>query len=296
MTVGTRKHVLDDDDDEYCNHSVGSHGESMADRSGKRIKLDSLLEDLHLNDDKPTHSFIDKKDKGKRDSYIIPHVKSPFGLGSGGSGGGIFKKPNAPQSYTLSQLDNYINGRIVDHFQNIITSNMKMITWYNFKFLIVYVYRRWFVKLFNRFLRKYNTKNQSKIHPFNTYEKVLQLIPEGHLTWNDLKKIIAEENRLEIKRLQLKQEVRESQKESDSIKREAEEYKGLGYNYWDNLKLDGDLDMLDDDADEANEPVKKIVELKHDDPDDRDVQMNDESGSGYVEANYGTYYPSHAVH
>ncbi|MDC6271833.1 hypothetical protein PP707_06000, partial [Acetobacter pasteurianus] len=92
------------------------------------------------------------------------------------------------------------------------------------------------------------------------------------------KNIIYEENRLEIKRLKLKNEMRQSQRNSDNIRKEVEEYKDLGYNYWDNLKFDRDLDMLDADDDDDDNPLQfnstepKIVVLQND-TDDHDAQM-----------------------
>ncbi|KAI5950752.1 hypothetical protein KGF54_003826 [Candida jiufengensis] len=281
--MNSKKHSLEDDDD-------SSDEENIKDfRSGKRIKLDSLLEDLKLNEDKnSTHPFINNKekdkdkdkDKSKRD-YVIPKYS-----------GGIFKKPSNPQSYTSSQLDSYINDKIVDHFQNIITSSLKIIRWYNYKFLVVFRLQKWFIKLFNRFVKKYNLKNNSSIRPFKSYDQIIALIHEKFITWNDLKNIIDEENKLEMKRLYIKEENRKTQKDKANIEKETAAYKNLGYNYWDNLKFDKDLDMLD--ADELDKPEPKVVELG-DVSDDNDVQMNDDDEAqtrNGADANYGSYYHS----
>ncbi|KAI3403814.2 hypothetical protein KGF56_003374 [Candida oxycetoniae] len=253
--MNKKKHVLDEnDDDDFDDQHIES-------RSGKRIKLDSLLEGLHLDDDMSTHPFISQKEKCKLDSQVPPTFNSIIDIG------GIFKKSNVPQSYTSSQMNSFINERLAEHFEKMITSAMKIIRWYNYKFLIILIYKKWFVKLFNRFLKKYNLKNNSNIRLFSSYDKIVRLIPEGFLTWNDLKSIIYEENRLEIQRLQLKEQKRQSQKDSKVIQMESAIYKDLGYNYWDNLNFDKDLDML-----EADEKQSK-VEVLDDDPDNEDIAM-----------------------
>ncbi|KAI5966734.1 uncharacterized protein KGF55_000143 [Candida pseudojiufengensis] len=284
--MNLKKHSLDDDDDD------SSDDENYKDfRSGKRIKLDSLLEDLSLNhSNKSTHPFIDNKDKDKdkdkdkpKRDYIIPKYS-----------GGVFKKPNAPQSYSSSQLDSFINERIVDHFQNIITSSLKLIHWYNYKFLIVFRLQKWFVKLFNRFVRKYNQKNNLSIRPFKTYDQIIALIHDKFITWNDLGNIIDEENKLEMKRLAQKEKNRKSEKDQEDLKKESETFKDLGYDYWDNLKFDKDLDMLDADDDDLSKDEPKVVELgaiSDDDDNDNDIQMSDETPTSFgTDANYGSYY------
>ncbi|EDK41908.1 hypothetical protein LELG_00086 [Lodderomyces elongisporus NRRL YB-4239] len=272
--MNKKKHALDDDHDDYYDDDDDDkerEGErerdrsELVDRSGKRIKLDSMMKKLDLNDNNLSTAATNRTNK----EYILPRVKTPFN---------IFKKEdNAPQTYTSSRFNSYVNDRIVKHFQEVLISGLKIIPWYNYQFLIIYIYRKWFVKLFNRFLKKYNARNGTRLQLFTNYDKIVQLIPEGFLTWNDLKNIIYEENRLEIKRLKLKNEMRQSQRNSDNIRKEAEEYKDLGYNYWDNLKFDRDLDMLDADDDD-NDPIQfnstepKIVVLQND-TDDHDAQM-----------------------
>ncbi|KAI5969304.1 hypothetical protein CANMA_001624 [Candida margitis] len=262
----SKKHALDYDTD-YDSDNGG-----INDRAGKRIKLDTLFKNLKLDENKPAGS----SSNGKEKEYFLPNFKSPLG-------GGIFKTKPAPRSYTSSHLDSFINDRIVNHFQNIITSGLKVIPWYNYRFLVLYRLQKWFVKLFNRFIRKYNTKNNSSIRPFKNHEQIIQLVRDGLLSWNDLRNIINEENKLEIKRLSLKEEKRQAKKDDKMIEEETETFKELGYNYWDNLKFDKDLDMLD--ANMMDEP--ELGQLAE----ENDVPMDEEgTDSGRVEANYGSYY------
>lgn len=262
--MNSKKHALD------CDSDDDSDNRGIADRTGKRIKLDTLFEDLKLDDDKRDNAINKEKE------YIVPNIKTHFS-------GGIFKTKPAPRSYTSSQLDSYINERIVNHFQNIITSGLKIIPWYNYQFLVLYRLQRWFVKLFNRFIKKYNAKNNSSIKAFKSHQQILQLVRDGLLSWTGLGNIINEENKLEIKRLLLKDEKRQAKRNDKKIEEETEAYRDLGYNYWDNLKFDGDLDMLD--ADEIDQPRFEQV------PEESDVAMAEENANtNGIEANYGSYY------
>ena len=264
--MNSKKHALDSDSDDDSDNG------GIVDRSGKRIKLDTLFDGLKLNDDKSANSTV----KSTKSEYVLPNFKTPFG-------GGIFKTKSAPRTYTSSQLDSYVNERIVNHFQNIITSGLKVISWYDYRFLVLYRLQRWLVKLFNRFIKKYNAKNNSSIRAFKSHEQILQLVRDGLMSWTDLGNIINEENKLESKRLLLKEEKRQAKQNTKKIEEETEAYRDLGYNYWDNLKFDKDLDMLD--ADEMDGPRFEQV------PEEGDVAMGDEDiNSNGVEANYGSYY------
>ena len=70
-----------------------------------------------------------------------------------------------------------------------------------------------------------------------------------------------------MKRLELKQEMRRLK---NGLKRSAEQdaYQDLKYNYWDNLKFDKDLDMLDVSDDEPDN-------LKFEELDDDTVMVQD---------------------
>ena len=260
----TKKHARDyeSDNEEY------EYG------TGKRIKLDKLFEDLQLDEEKVDDRAVDND----TDSFILPQFKSPFG-------GGVFKSKTSPRTYTSSQIDSYINEKILNHFHNIITSGLKVIPWYNYRFLVLYRLQRWFIKLFNRFIKKYNSKSNTSIKPFKSHEQILQLVRDGLLSWNELGSIIAEENKLEIKRLLIKEEKRQARRDDKRIQEETEAYKDLGYNYWDNLDFDRDLDMLDEDVDGS-----KFALLPADIQDDVAMAEEEDAHLHGVEANYGSYY------
>ncbi|EMG48771.1 hypothetical protein SBY92_004088 [Candida maltosa Xu316] len=217
----SRKHARSDDDEE----------EELYDNSGKRVKLDTLLQNLSIDED-------DDKDK---------HVKAEYHINPN-----ILLSNQKTDSYTYSNLTSKLNGIIADHFKDVLHAGLQVIPWYNSKFLIIYHYRQWFVKLFNRFIKQYNEKHHTSIKNFPTCEKILQLVKDNMLTLQELKNIIAQENNLELQRLQLKQEMRRSNKRFEELSSERNAYKDLSYNYWDNLKFDKDLDMLDSSDDELD--------------------------------------------
>ncbi|KAI5948766.1 hypothetical protein KGF57_005164 [Candida theae] len=273
--MSNRKHALDYDSDDDYNPTES--------RTGKRMKLDQLFGNLKLTDEKVGAGASDNDNENE---YILPQIKS--------DSGGIFKsKPT--RTYTSSQLDSYINEKITQHFQDIITEGLKVLPWYNYRFLVLYRLQRWFVKLFNRFIRKYNAKNNTSIRSFKDHNQILQVVRDGLLSWQELGNIINEENKLEMKRLSLKEEKRQAKRDNKKIEEETEAYKDLGYNYWDNLNFDRDLDMLDETDEPKSEPIQEEGYV--------DVPMNECEGEGEgegemankhsrhgVEANYGSYY------
>lgn len=215
MTVNSKKHGRLDDEDE---------GEYI-DMSGKRVKL--LMDDLSIEDKRPL--------KARR--YVInPELH-------------LNDNPSTPlnttSTYTSSNLTSKLNHILADHFQNLLHSGLQVIRWYDYRVVVIYRYRKWFVKLWNRFLKKYNERNKVYIRAFTSMEQILKLIQDNLITWNDINNIISQENELEMKRLELKHELRNLNKRFQEIDDENDAFKNIGYNYWDNLNFDKDLDILD---------------------------------------------------
>ncbi|RCK62429.1 hypothetical protein Cantr_08955 [Candida viswanathii] len=235
MTANPKKHARSDDDSD-------EDEEEYLDMSGKRVKL--LMNNLSLDDKRPLKS---------RRYEINPELH-------------FFDNTTVKgyDSYTGSNLTSKLNGIIADHFQKVLHSGLQVIRWYDYRFVVIYRYKRWFVKLWNRFVKKYNQKNKVYIRAFGSMEQILKLIQDNLITWKDLTNIITQENELEIKRLELKEEIRNLDKRFEEISAENDALKDIHYNYWDNLNFDKDLDMLDVSDDELE--GGKISELNDDSP------------------------------
>ena len=111
MTTNPKKHSRSDDDEE----------DSLHDYSGKRVKLDSLLKNLSL------------KDQENEKRYIInPKITYE----------NIFSKSGSRySSFTESQLASNLNEKLTRSFKNVLESGLRLIPWYNSKFLIMYRYQ-----------------------------------------------------------------------------------------------------------------------------------------------------------
>ncbi|CAX39743.1 conserved hypothetical protein [Candida dubliniensis CD36] len=233
MTKNSKKHSRSDDDED----------DNLRDHSGKRVKLDSLLKNLSLEDQENENRYI-----------INPKITYE----------NIFSKSGSRYStLTESQLASNLNEKLTRSFKNSLESGLRLILWYNAKFLIMYRYQKWFVKLFNRFIKKYNEKNRVSISTFHSFTEIMKLVRDRLITLKDLANIIDQENQLEIKRLELKQEMRRSEKRFEEVTAEQDAYQDLKYNYWDNLKFDKDLDMLD--VSDCEPDNSKFEELDNDD-------------------------------
>lgn len=233
MTKNLKKHSRSDDDEE----------DNLRDHSGKRVKLDSLLKNLSLEDQENENRYI-----------INPKITYE----------NIFSKSGSRYStLTESQLASNLNEKLTRSFKNALELGLRLILWYNAKFLIMYRYQKWFVKLFNRFIKKYNEKNRVSISTFHSFTEIMKLVRDRLITLEDLANIIDQENQLEIKRLELKQEMRRLEKRFEEVTAEQDAYQDLKYNYWDNLKFDKDLDMLD--VSDCEPDNLKFEELDNDD-------------------------------
>ncbi|KAG7662794.1 uncharacterized protein J8A68_003648 [[Candida] subhashii] len=270
-----RKHreVFRDEDDE------------VTDSSGKKIKLDSIFQNLSISESKSSKQPEEKKNT----CFVInPGITTKYG--------GIHKR--VPSGSTIPRslsINSFLNERLNEHLNELLIKSLSLVHWYDYRFLVIYWYQKWFIKLFNRFVRKYNERNGTSIPRFKTYDKILQLVNDNMLSSVDLFNIISQENELEIHRLRVKQEKRELRKGAEDSKSEQEIYGNIKYDYWDTIHFDPDLEMLDRPA-----PTPKVVELKEDhesdlamDLDDDDVDMGD--SNVYYQSNYGSYYTDYGA-
>ncbi|CUM65952.1 uncharacterized protein PRCAT00003605001 [Priceomyces carsonii] len=273
------------------------HGRSSDDEFSiglKKIKLDYLLDNLKLCDDNEENNTSASDQLNVYD--INPNIKSYSVI-----------KTTDDSSTSLPNITSYIALKLVSHYENTIKSNLSLIPWYNYKFLVAYKFQRWLLRMFNKFLRKYCKRNHSKYKPLRLFDKMMNLISQNKLSFQDLLKIAIKENDIELRNLRHKYELKEVSEED--IEDESGTLANVKYNYWDNLKFDKELDMLDSDCSEpeskqnSNETlnIPKIIEISDDDDDDvSDVEMEiDSTSSSYNsskflnESKYGSYYNAH---
>lgn len=242
-------------------------------RDGKRIKLDNLLLGLSLDEginktpsNKLTHSFIESKSPNQllQSNYVInPNIKlKPYS---------VFKKSTSPSlPNNVPSINSYVAERLLKHFHTIYDSKSSLIRWYKPYFLILYHFHNWVLRLFNRFIRKYNKKFSGKpIRGFNLYSRIMDLInlKDINFTYDDLSNILAQENKLEALKINKRINERNNRKTGniEIIDEDNIDYEKIRYNYWDSLQgVNKDLEMIDNLAsdEQSLEKSPKLYEIE----------------------------------
>lgn len=182
-----------------------SYEDDLYPYNDKRIKLDNLFNELSLAE-KEYQSRLEPEG-----TYIVnPKIKQYPN----------FKKPAGPTNTGGSTINSYIAEKLIDHFNNVIASNLLVLRWYNPKRLVIYRLERWTIKMFNRFLKKYNIHHNVRIKLVKSCDTIFQMIRQNNLHYMDLLKILFQENTLELCRLNEK-------------RLKKEELHDVRYDYWD---------------------------------------------------------------
>ncbi|KAK6460575.1 hypothetical protein DFJ63DRAFT_315241 [Scheffersomyces coipomensis] len=288
-----QEHEQDEDEDEEDLLTTS--------RGNKRIKLDNLLNDLHLSEENvvpPTTARIsikgsdipqliydtdsdnDNSDDGSNRKYVINKNIQSF----------QFIKELSENNGTktnMNDLNQYFSNKLLDDYQQYIESNLKVIKWYNYRFLIVIKFQHWCLRLFNRFIRKFNNENHLKIPKFNHYDKIMKLIQEQKLAVNDYLTILNNENNIDMAKLHQKQQQRTLKRKSRVLSHhhhhdldDNEDLKDIRYNYWDTLKFDIDVDLdtendMEQEIDEDYDTEEsKIIEIRNEPDQDQGSNLN----------------------
>lgn len=199
----------DDDDDERYRRDVNgfsssTHRSEASPRRGtKRMRLEDLF-DLLSMDEPDDHEY------------------------------------DIPNYLASSAFDNYIQNRINKEYTEEIEKSYQLIKWFNPRVLLIYRWQMWMVRLFNRFIQKFNEKNGTRLPRIKRYDKIIRLVANGQLTRDELVNIIAQETNLELIDIRRRRLRRQRKDEKAKI----QEFKDLLYNYWDNLGIDRDIEML----------------------------------------------------
>lgn len=236
--MSSRKHARSFEDDYHC---------------GKRVKLDNLFSELKLSDG-----------PDKEDSLVVnPQIKQYS----------VFKKTNVGGSNT--PINSYIAEKLINHFNNVITSSMAVLPWYNSRFVVLFHFQKWAVRLFNKFISTYNVRNNTRIRRVKDMDRLMKMIRDNNLTDHDFFNIILQENEILLAKLADKKN-RMKQKEYELLEDDLQ----VKYNYWDTIKIDNDMDMTD--AEVEADRIREVTEL--------DDYMEVEQEPGPMESNYGSYY------
>lgn len=207
----------------------------VTDRKGKKVRLDDLMQDLTIDE---------VNDKFNNRSLIRP--KQPqFRINAD------FNEPN---SETASHnINAYLTQRIIHQYTQEYKSQLAIIPHYDrFQVLMNHLHC-WILRLFNRFIVKYNKSNNTRIGKVRSFLKILQMIHLSSIQFNyyDLMTIIDQENHLEAIALQKRLAAAKSKSVSiEEIEEESFTFNDVRYNYWDKISnLDQDIDMEEDSDD-----------------------------------------------
>lgn len=290
---------------------------SALDRNGKRIKLDSLLENLSIDDSAANKNeelapIQENKSNNERtssrpNSYVVNSSLKlrPYS---------IYKKSSSSVFSSIAsgsggspELSPYITEKLYLHFKNVYQSKCALIRWYRPYYLIAYHFQRWVTRLFNRFIKKYNMLHPDKnLLALYVHWRLMEMIKlsKSSVDYTQYISILLHENKIEQKAFKTKREQREAKLSAESEGSNVI----VEYNYWDKKAKDKDCDMADSTSlgTESDDSEPKILEIL-DQFNEDDIAMNeadsvdenpDESmevetlppESNILESNYGTYY------
>ncbi|ABN65306.2 predicted protein [Scheffersomyces stipitis CBS 6054] len=245
--------------------------------SGKRIRLDNLFDGLSLGGDR---SSPEQENSIREDFVINPNVETYS----------VYKKKiSKPRSNTssgiTSDFSSYLAEKLVDHFNEEMLRNLQVIPWYDYRFLVIYRFERWAVRLFNRFLREFNKRNNLRIGPMRNYDKILKLVEEQKITANDLFNILDQMCHAEMAQIEKRKWYRSQKQDESHFVDEAEILKDTRYDYWDTLNIDRDSAMSENEGYRNDLTDSKVEELPLD---EQDMEMEDWGDD--IMADYGSYY------
>lgn len=216
---------------------MGKHKRTEDDeveRHGKRVKLDAMLRNLSLED-------VEEEEDPE---FIINPQVPTFNYDT--------EPPKPPMDKYLAEQ---FNAATRERFQ--VVKRMLPLA------LVAYRFQRWCLRMFNKFIQQYNVRHNSGVRRLRTYEQMILLARENEVSAADFWTIIMKENAMELLRL--------ANKKRNDLR---VAFTNMGYNYWDTVRLDKDIDMWD-----------RVEELT---PTNSDMDLDEDESP--IVANYGTYY------
>lgn len=206
--------------------------EDDTETTSKRVRVEQMFKNLRLSSDEPRQMKVPKNLKS--DSFVINPLAASGKLGA----------DEPPKS----RIDTYISEKIINSFKNKLHKDFAVGRWFIPIGLIVIHFQRWVKRLFNAFVREYNSMNTggSRVRPFKTYAKIIQLV-QSHTTninMEHLRQILIEQNIKEQKALRKKYKKKEEQSKVEEINEEITASNESKYTYWDQFRKDAqDMDM-----------------------------------------------------
>ncbi|EGV65438.1 hypothetical protein PSN45_002379 [Yamadazyma tenuis] len=190
---------------------------------GKRMRLDSYFDSL---------SLTDTTRQSKRQSPIPSFEINP-------------EVSSLPQK--VPDLNTYIADKIIVNFNAVYDSASQVIKYYNRNVVIAHHFQRWVLRLFNRFIVKYNKNNHTNIPRFKHFFKITNVIgsQQHNLTYHDLISIVQSESHLEAKAINKR--LSKPSSVLEEIEEESFTFNDIKYNYWDTIQsLDQDVEMAEE--------------------------------------------------
>lgn len=233
----------------------------------KRLKLTSESEDVE--DATPGTQEGPRRQNESNTKYSLnPSLKLKYSI----TKPNIYRESNSGSnigslgsSLSGPEVSDFIANKLYLHFYTVYISKAALIKWYNSRWMIVYHFQKWALRLFNRFYRKYIKKigGSQKIKVFSDFNSILDMISSTHINfqWSDLIRILTEENHLENVRLRRRARARDDRKQLQS--NQADEIvEDHSYNYWDRLKgIEKDVNMFDVEMLQESDTNNKFEEL-----------------------------------
>ncbi|QBM86831.1 hypothetical protein METSCH_B00210 [Metschnikowia aff. pulcherrima] len=237
-------------------------------RPAKRVRLESLLENLSLhNDPSPHHT------QALKINPLLDQAETQT------------KKRRA------TDLNSIILEKMAEAYKDRILQGLAISRYIHPFAIVIRHFQRWLRRLFNNFVRKYNerAKGLRYIKPFKSFAGIIALTndPSVAFTYTDLLNIVLDENAIEAQRLRHKRDKNLDSKKLREITDEEELRRESSYRYWDRVSyVTSDIDMEDFGG---ASPTKESFVIQGT-GEDNDMIV-DVDNSGYlVKANYGNYY------
>lgn len=202
----------------------------------KRARIDELLQNLTLDKDSGEISL--------RSGASPNPLKSEISTKPLDTQYEVF----AADSLPIPSFDHYISNKLYEHCQNMTRANLLLIRPYNPRFLVLYNVQKWAVRMFNRFILKYNQNHNARVAPVKNCSTILEWVKNGVLSLDSLNLILTQENKLSMMEVAQRRLAKDEQR----IEELEREFSGIKYNYWDNIGLSCDEEMLPVD----NEPYE----------------------------------------
>lgn len=196
------------------------------DISSKRVRIEHMLENLDISSDQPRQK---RTPRGLRNQgFVINPLATARDL--------LDKDP------PKSKIDTYISEKLRLSFENKIHHDYAVGRWCPPIACIVLHYQRWARRLFNAFVKHYNSvnPNSAKVRPFRSYSKIIQLVESRttFLNMDHLRQILQEQNAVEQRALRKKHKVRQDQNRVEELTEEAVASQESKYTYWDHFAKD----------------------------------------------------------